>query len=540
MWRLLLPACALGAILIWWRGDPSAVPRRALTVIDAVPMPLEAPVAGTPAPPPSASAAEPPALAHLPMPVFEGTVTDPEGRGVEGVAVTVTLLRRHSSGYRHYLGRRLARTDATGRFQVKNMGSAEWATLRFDAPGWVQPSWRTVSPDGTTLSDGTPADARALNLVHGEDWPRQRIVLERGLSIDGVAETAGGTPLPDVWVEAAWAGRRAEVRTDERGRFSILVPESAVLVARAHGDRALTPATIPDFDAPEPRFRQFLAGHAEGCVGPVAPGSKDVRIVLHEMVPLRMRVHGPEGPLDERVTVRLRDLARPRDALQRDLYVRDGETNCVAFMPGRYEIEVSSENAWLPVRLLATLPGEPVEVRFAEGLFIEGLLEADDVKWFEITWTGPGSPTACLQGPEFRLSGLADGAGDLYVRRDADPRYALVSGCRPGRGMLRITLSEGSTIGGHVAVPEGLDPSGLDVWAVRGSVRQHASVRKDGTFTILGLPPGVFRVELVSRGWRSRGQVVLWIHDTRDDVPVGTEDVVLRVRLPAGDPDGGD
>ncbi|MCK6461177.1 MAG: hypothetical protein L6Q95_14945 [Planctomycetes bacterium] len=123
------------------------------------------------------------------------------------------------------------------------------------------------------------------------------------------------------------------------------------------------------------------------------------------------------------------------------------------------------------------------------------------------------------------------------MRREGDPRYALVSGCRPGRGVLRVTLSEGSAIGGRVAVPEGLDPSALDVRAVRGRLDQHAKVRKDGTFAIPGLPPGAFRVELVTREWSlRRGRVVRWLHDARDDVPAGAVDVRLRVRLPATDP----
>jgi hypothetical protein len=150
----------------------------------------------------------------VPAPVLEGTVVDPEGCGVEGVTVSANFLRRHSSGYNHYLGYATSRTDACGRLEVQVPGSAEWVTLWFDAPGWVQPAARTVSPGGTTLGDGTPADARALGLVRRDGWPRQRIVLERGAPIEGVVETPAGVPVPDARVEATWHGGCAETRTD--------------------------------------------------------------------------------------------------------------------------------------------------------------------------------------------------------------------------------------------------------------------------------------------------------------------------------------
>ncbi|MFI5401555.1 MAG: hypothetical protein ACHQ1G_01365 [Planctomycetota bacterium] len=549
MRRLGLPTCALAAILLCWLAGPEPAVRRPIAAIGAATLAdaRSGEASETQAPVATAASAE-----VRPKPkrvaLLEGVIVDPEGRGVEGVTLTAHFARNGSSHYKHHLGFDTARSDGCGRFRMDAPPRAQWATLRIDAPGWVRPAARTVSADGTTLNDGVPADARALGLVRGEDWPPQKIVLERGSPVQGVVETAEGVRLADVPVEATW-GSGSEacslVHTDEHGRFSILVPAAADLVARARPGERFLPDGSPalPWEAQSPRFAETLTADAEARAGPVAPGASDVRMVLREIDRLRMRVLGPEGPWTGAVTIRVRELARPDAWTAYAPYVRDGELEYEAprVTPGTYEIEVVPDADLLPARAVATLPGAPFDARLTQSLSIEGFLEGDDLKDFEITWTGPcneGWCTLIAESAGFVLRGLADGAGDVYARREGDPRCVLVTGCRPGTGVLRLTLSEGRVIGGRVAGLEGLDPSALAVRAVRGLLDQYAGVRPDGTFSIVGLPPGAFRVELVTRGWSSKGLVDRWLHDARDGVETGTDNVALRVRIPATDPDG--
>ena len=550
MRRLGLPICALGGILLWWLGAPGPAARRLPPVHGAEATRDAVSYAEASDLPAAGASPGGPGARREAGPVLEGTVIDPDGRGVEGVMLSAHFARHGNSSYPHNLGFETCRTDGSGRFRLDVPSAAGWANLWIGAPGWVQPARRRVGPGGTTIGDSVPADAGALGLVRKGRWPRQKIVLERGVPVEGVVETAQGVRLPDVRVEATWGagpGQWGVGHTDERGSFSIIVPADAVLVARAYPGEWFIPDDRPSlpWEALAPRFAEVLKQDAEASVGPIAPGTSDVRMVLHDIVPLRVRVRGPEGPITGHVTVRVRDLTRPaRGVLVYEPYARDGELEyeIPRVVPGAYEIEVLPHGEWLPACVVATVPGESVDVRLAPGLSIEGLLEGEDLKDFRTTWTGPcneGWRTLRTESAEFVFRAVGEGVGDLYARREGDPRYALVTGCRPGRGVVRLTLSEGRTIRGRVEIPEGFDPAALAVRAVRGLLDQYARVCPDGAFSIVGLPPGLFRVECVTRGWSRDGLVDNWTHDANDDVPAGAEGVRLRVRLPATDPDRG-
>jgi hypothetical protein len=552
--RLGLPFVAFVVILLWWLADAEPVPRltseAGAELPGAVPAAAAVPVAEADPPEAAASAAAPRGQGRTTEgPSLEGTVTDPAGRGVEGVALRALFQRHGSSGYKHYCGFEASRTDRAGQFRMEVPFTAEWATLWIDAPGWVRPPPRAVGPEVYDVLD------RRVG------WSRQSIALERGAPVEGVVEAATGIPLADVQIEATWGDSRAGrslCRTDERGRFSIVVPAKAVLVARAHRGELVTPDEGPGFpwEAVPLRFAEILTHDAEAWAGPVEPGSSNVRMVLSDVVPLRMRVRGPSGAISGYVVLRVTDLAWPAGSFVCEPYVREGEDliEVPGLMHGTYEVEVLPKHQkWLPARARATLPGEPIDVRCEQALSIEGLLEGEDLRDFEITWTGPCNEgfednaqrgrTLRVKTATFVLRGIADGVGDVYARRAGDSRFAFATAVRPGPGVLRLTLSKGRAITGRVATPAGLKPATLDVRAVSGLVEQRARVRGDGTFSIVGLPPGTFRIELVTRAWCSArsprggrvagGWVDKWLHDARVDVPAGTEDVRLRARLPA-------
>ena len=71
------------------------------------------------------------------------------------------------------------------------------------------------------------------------------------------------------------------------------------------------------------------------------------------------------------------------------------------------------------------------------------------------------------------------------------------------------------------------DKNGADINLVVDALEMAFTRPHISGFAIVGLPPGAFRIELRSGAW---------LHDARDDVPAGAEDVRLRVRLPDTDP----
>jgi hypothetical protein len=465
-------------------------------------------------------------------------VKDPEGRGVPGIVVSARSEARRS-GYRWYGGTAQGRTDDDGRFALDvALVHNGWALVCFDAPGWVPPEPRIVDLDGIRVR-GLPADLRALRLVKGEGLPHVEVVLERGAPISGVVETPDGSRLPDILVEAIWDDGQPEprwssTRTDDHGSFSLNVSRAAFLRIRAGPGDFLSSGLEPPLGEPA-RYAPMLAHSSGAQMGPVEPGTTGLRLVLEETRALDVRVFGSSGPLEGAVTVRVTDVAHPAFGPRGTWeYLREGESLRIDdLLPGVYDVEILPDAEHLPSSARVPVPGPPVDIHCAATRGCEGVLEGDNSRGFEITWTGGGWSVGAQQG-QFVLRGPVDAIGDVYARRPGDPRCAFVPGIRLPAGVLSLTLSEGETIRGRVDAPPGLNLSKLCVRAARGVLDQRAPVRADGTFAIRGLPPGSFRVELVTNGYPHS-----WIHDAAANVPAGAEDVVLRVRLPATAPAAG-
>jgi hypothetical protein len=455
--------------------------------------------------------------AHGAEPLLEVDVTDPEGRVVAGITLTATFARRyHSYSNVMYVGIETGCTDDSGRFRLEVPPRAEWATIVFGAPDWVQPPMRRVA---------------------GPPWRRQSIVLARGTPVAGVVETPAGVRLADFPVRAIWSdgpegAGSAVVYTNAHGGFSIVVPAEVFLRAFGGPEGSVLPAGLPPWEAREASYASILTRDAEARAGPIAPGTSNICMVVRDTVPLPVHLEGPDGPLTGRVILRVVDLAWPiLGSFVDDSYVHDGEVTWHDpererhFLPGAYEIELVPEDPeCLPARVLATLPCDRIEVRCERAARIEGLLDGTDPGDFRITWDGPGNErcrTMRTETGDFVLRGIGDGAGDVYARREGDPRCAFAPACRPGHGFLRLTLAPGGTICGRVETPGGRDPAWLGVRAVRGALDQRAAVGRDGTFSIVGLPPGAFRVELLDSWQEVCGAV--------DGVQAGAEDVILRL-----------
>jgi hypothetical protein len=483
-------------------------------------------------------------------PVVEGVVLDPDGRDVPDVVIRASFGRRGPDCYTRHCGDEVARTDSAGRFRLDVPDRSQWGVVEIDAPGFAQPESRIVRSYGTTflrapgggvvagigLPGESAADGRVLGLREdARDWPRQRIVLERGGAVSGVVERMPGVLAANARVQlfrrdGPGGMRVARALTDERGGFSAIVP-GPVFVHVTFND--------------EEGYR------LEARQGPVAPGTSGLHLVLSNLVPLAVRLRTPEGPFCGGLDVRLRPVAQPGFELPTSYEYVDEDRFAIGWqVPGEYEFEAAPhDGAYLPVRGRVAIPCAPVDIDLPLASRIEGELEGEALEGFEVTWTGPCNPavkrewetqeTASKQfgravrtGPDghFLIEGVGGGEGDIYARREDDPRCALVSSCRPTRGVLRIPLSEGRAIGGHVEPRPGITLASLRVRASSGAATQHGAVRADGSFAIVGLPPGRFRVELLSQGF-PYGE---WVHDVLEDVEAGAE-TTLRVRLPDTD-----
>jgi hypothetical protein len=473
-------------------------------------------------------------------PVIRGIVVDPSGCGVAGVVVRAHFARRHSSGYAYHCGDESVGTDSDGRFRFTVPTHASWAVLEFDAPGWVRPEKRMVRRYGTTLLRALPhgevefgtarvevaADARVLGGQADGEWPTVRVVLERGRAVSGTVETEAGLPVVDGNVSCEWSDRRGGIRrcgarTDERGGFAVIVPTVVHAQARA-----------PD--------------GAEAWVGPVAPGTSDVRLVVRAQPVVRARVFGPDGRFCGGVRLRATDVRHPGRAIPGAYATVSDEREILGrFAPGIYDLEIAPvDAALLPAHVRVALPGPPLDIHVPAAARVEGSLEGDDVRGFEITWGGacnrslerrdPGAGYGAVaqSGPSawaredgaFLLEAVA-GTAEVYARREGDPRCAYVARHDATHGYLRLVPVEGRRISGRV---EGEGLAHLRVRAVRGALTQETPVRNDGTFELVGLPPVAMSVELVSEGFPRRP----WRHDLREDIAPGTTELVLRVRLP--------
>jgi hypothetical protein len=518
-----------------------------------------APQVDLPAPEPEPPAPEPAQGAPTARAAIEGVIVDPDGRPAPDVSVRAHFARRGADCFDRSCGDAAAHTDTAGRFTLAVPRGAQWAVVGVDAPGFVPPETRMVRGYGTTLlrapSDDVvagigrrsevAADARILGLRDEPAWPHLKVVLERGKPVAGVVERAVGVVAPGVEVQCLWddgagAMRIARSRTDERGWFSVTVPVPVFVQVTSHDDEGYRLVAMQ---------------------GPVPPGASGLRLLLSTVVPVNVRLHTPEGLLSGGLNVCLSPVAVRGFKTSPSYEYVDVETERLAIgwqPPGEYEIEAAPTDApYLPARGRATIPGPPVDLHLPRAVRIEGLLEGEGLKGFEITWTGPCNPSFKCQDYAFRsdeaapqygrtvrirgdrgaflFEAVGEGDGEVYARREGDPRCAFVARYGPSHGFLRLTLSEGASVKGRVQAPVRAKLDRLRVRAVRGLAAQSAVVREDGTFAIVGLPPGPFRVELVSGGFPIRE----WIHDTQEGVEAGSENVVLRVRLPSTDPGDG-
>jgi hypothetical protein len=574
--RIALPAALCTWVVLWACGASGArAPARApvrphpMAVLGADVAPESTAPAVTSCGDPCVSRASDPSAAEILT--LRGVVVDPEGSPISDAVVRASFghfgLR---SGFRTtvFAGEAATTTDSLGRFSLDTPTSSRWAVVNVDAPHWVEPDPRVAwlgggtdifrgprervwasafvppmlrPPDGHGEDEPVeiPADARAMGLVDGVDgtWPLMRIVLQRGGTIEGTVLTGAGAPVPGAAVTARWQDglpgwRTLEASADACGRFSMLVPAAALITAAPVG-------TVGG---------RVLAKDVQAWAWPVQPGTSDLRLVLADQVALDLDVRNAPIPMDfARVDATPAGFPGPCDWLVRvgRLHVKaDGDAVRVAgLLPGISDLVIhppGGNYVAAPARVSA--PGARALIEWPRMDPVDGILEGEDIQDFDVTWTGraPAAGTTVVRigvdaWPPGRLLAdplgcfrlYASGPGAICARRAGDPRCAWVPSLDPSGGFLRLSLATGRVIRGQVEGRPGMTLSALRVRAVAGGVSETVAVGDDGSFTIVGLPPIAFRVELRSGAW---------LHDARDDVPAGASGVCLRVRLPPTDP----
>jgi protocatechuate 3,4-dioxygenase beta subunit len=235
-----------------------------------------------------------------------GTVRDPNGRPVVGVAVEVTAVT----------GPVTVLSDLAGRFVVEHVPAGPARILTGDDESLF--GLDDVEP-------GVLAHVEAGSVVEVDLVVAPRDAVLRGRVVD-----ANGAPVADAFVthqlessgsnehSLRWGSDEGYVLTDLDGRFEL------------HG-------VVEDVSYAIAAFRR---GGGEALMDGVEPG-QDVTLTLVETGAIAGRVMVPDGTAPERFTVTARD-SQADDAMRDDVFRNGGRFRLRNLPPGRYTVIVES------------------------------------------------------------------------------------------------------------------------------------------------------------------------------------------------------
>ncbi len=364
-----------------------------------------------------------------------GRVQDGAGRAVAGAQVSVQT----EESARRGIGVSViaAVTDGSGAFRVERLPRDPHA-VHVRAPGF-----RPASTGG--MPGGEPVT----------------VVLETADAIGGIlVDEDTGAPLPGVGVMAVpaaspqdWSNSQAVSGAD--GRFLI-----AGLAAGMHRIRAGVNWPAHDYLQRE--------------VGPVAAGTRDLRIPLRRGLAIDGRVEGPDGGVPPGVGVQITTLrsalvdggartwrstqARADgtfhvgglDAADYDITVTDQASDEAAAFPRTIVTGVRAGTGDLAIRI-------PASLRIAGRVRLEGG-GAPGVVEYQYLNSGGGVVTILKTKEDgtFRTGLVPEGAAqDLHFHPGGTLLNVSLRGVLPGRTDLDVVFREGGTIAGRVVDPDG-------------------------------------------------------------------------------------
>lgn len=445
----------------------------------------------------------------VPPGALRGRVVDPEGLGVAGVSLSVSVLcggTHHPTIY--------TSTEDDGRFSVgmedltgciasiRILGAGHHAAPRpLRVPCTNEEVVIRLKPGGSITGTVVPGArgmpgrmALTAHWTRGRSWVSQQVRMRK----DGTFEIRGipvGTSVDVVGVPAH-ERKRPEFRTESGNRIPLpnMPPSWVPEPAEATTARATVPAAGVELRLGTPPVIEITAS-ADGK--PLA----NQRFSLQPMKETGLR----------------RVLARS-DAQGR-LVVR-------GLPHGRYRVHpVSGTYRGYVVEV----PGEPLRRDFSLSTTtdLHGRIVGGDVGGFRITTRAGGtasSHTAVADAEgRFRIR-FVDSRVSLHVGRFGDERWGRAADVDPHGGEVEVHLQRGASIEGRVYDVDGKPYQGEGwVRAVGPDFESRVAMPAGGHFTLHGLPPG--RYTLHAGGVRLDEAVI-------HDVAAGSRDV--RIDIPTG------
>lgn len=433
-------------------------------------------------------------LRLIPIGTLSGVVRDENGRPLAGADVRLALppLGLDSSsrldGPPYTVGQRRVLAGAEGRFLFEEVRAGTWRPWA-GAPGlaWGHGEVLSIEPD-------TPCSEIELVLV---PLPPENLI--RGRVID-----ARGAALPGMHVYAA--GEQAQ----QPSAYCVSNTAGAFVLNVAAGVPQRVTAQQEPFAGENARAPEFGPASRVGVLG----GEEALLLVLRPARWLAVSLVDPSGmPLAGSLTVShdnaLADFVPAEDGSARVL-VSDQPFTLVA-RAAKHAPE--TRGPMDPAQVLAPLR---IELRLLA--CVRGRVRANGelLPGAVVQLVKPASPgeVSYLYGFPARLDGeglegcLADANGrfELPIRRPGThvlfseaEGYAAWESAPFELGRedveLDVTLDAGGTVTGHVLVPRGESPAGVEVRLSRGDMRVHEAVADaEGFYRIERLAPGPYMV----------------------------------------------
>ncbi len=431
----------------------------------------------------------------------KGRIVDSSGKGIAGMAwFLVTTKDGVARPHGPYSGAQHGRTDADGGFDVAGLPPGPvYVTVRPRAP-WVHPPTREGRAGEAlviTLDRGASVGGRVLDAA-GQGVPRAQVRLRL------TREAAQAWATLDRVLQPAFVRTGWDATSDAAGRFICEgIPANATVSIEARPPPPLLPASVSDVPAgTDDAIVRVSAG--VWIAGTLAWNGWELR-------DRSIRIHAvPVG-------------AESHMSALADAHIPVGQTTfrIGPLEPGRYSLLFGSH--FSPTRVDAEAPSEDVRLLLPKTADITGGVQGRDVGRFTVrfaTESGDTSSNTTQTSGVFHIRNDRDVKGTVTVFREGDERFARIENGRPAAGLLKIQLETGSFIAGRIDGLPDFELGKVRIYADSRQVQQRIDVARDGTFRVVGLPPGRYTI-------RCDLEIAGLVRPVRD-VQSGTSDLVLR------------
>jgi hypothetical protein len=368
---------------------------------------------------------------------------------------------------------------------------------------WNTPSWAFTDAGGTVRFEGLPRVALEVEVEGQASWEDSVrtplpvgveavvVVRDAGRTIEGTVVGPDGRPVPRVrvtaggWQEGTWWETGAT--TDSEGQFRVT---------------GLAPSGTPRLTA-TPDAETAKALHVVSAIrDDVRTGSVDVVIRLAPAAAIRGEVVDESGRAVPEFEIEATAVGEtpPSDPVDAGPLAGTNRFSLDGLAPGRWRLEAVARGAdpgrSRPVEVDA--PAEGVRVVLERARVIAGRIVDERAKGYFAWWFAPSLKAHAPVEPDdtFRIAGVRDEVGTLYVGSERSDRYALLRDVRPSAAPIDVLLVEGLRVEGRVEIAKGADPALVYVVLAGDGFELWAEMESDRSFHVLGVPPGSYEVSL--------------------------------------------